>query len=290
MPYQTGTANTPSDLKTVIETFAVARGWTLASGVLSKSGANIRLTAPNSTDLSIEAALNAAFTVSVAPQIPLISIATGWPVTYFLSGFTDTDNIYCVVNYSVSKFQYVAFGRLLKYGTWTGGTWCSATVGTGLTSLPAVLLAQTPQTVLGGAILVPNHNNGSNGNPRSLVHAEIDSAVWLSSHDNVTPWAAGSPTLGNLINRIPNAWNSQAVLLPYHITMFRPSNKRTLLGEIPHIRMTRIDNHEAGDVITLGSDKWKLWPWLGKNSTLRDGDASSSHSGTIGWAIKYDGP
>lgn len=299
MPYQTGTVANPADLKTTIETFAVARGWSLGSGILSKGGSYIRLTAPDAEILTIEASFDNFSTQ--APHTPRIRITSGWPVTYYLFGFTDVDNIYCVVNYSVSKFQYVAFGKLLKYGTWTGGTWASATLAHQTSTLIGIVVSGTPLSMVGaysgsppalsgGAIQCSGEGGAAIANRQnSVLHAEIDGNTWaMPARDtfriNVT-WP-----LGNLINRLPNAWNSQTLLLPYQMVATRASEYRSLVGEFPHIRACRIDNHEPGDIVTLGPDSWKLFPWLEKNSTQRDGVASSGHSGTLGWAIKYDGP
>ncbi len=301
MPYQTGTVANPADLKTTIETFAVARGWSLSSGVLSKGGSYIRLSAPDGDTVAIEASFD-NFS-SQAPHAPRIYIPSGWPATYHLFGFTDVDNIYCVLNYNVSRHQYIAFGKLLKYGTWTGGTWASATFPQLVTTMPGVGVIGTPPALTGafyggsppgrtgGAIQCSSDSGavGTANRHNSIMHAEIDGNIWgAPSHDEFR--ISCSSMTGNLINRLPNAWNSQTLLLPYQMIATRPSDYRSLIGELPHIRACRVDNHESGDVITIGAESWKIFPWLEKNSVQRNGSGGSGHSGTAGWAIKYDGP
>jgi hypothetical protein len=212
----------------------------------------------------------------------------------------------CVLNYNVNQFQYLAFGDVTKFGTWTGGNWFSATMSSQSTVLPS-MLAGNPElvvdTVIGnqttefsytgrasGGLFVMN-DGSVGGAGSSLIHTEIDAAMWLSTYRGDLPRCETSSVIGPLISRIPNAWNSQAVLLPCHLLITRASNKRSVIGEIGHVRHLRVDNYNPGDIITIGSDRWKVFPWIKKDSSNRNGYRwGAYHSGTFGWAIRYDGP
>ena len=91
-----------------------------------------------------------------------------------------------------------------------------------------------------------------------------------------------------LIQRTPNTWNGEATLLPVQAYLARPSSKVSLIAELGHMRYVRIDNYNAGDIITLGADRWKVFPWWQRNAASRDGADFSS--GTLGFAVRYDGP
>ena len=67
-------------------------------------------------------------------------------------------------------------------------------------------------------------------------------------------------------------------------------NKVRLVLEVRNARYMRIGNNDPEQVITLGPDRWKVFPFLRKNASVPDGGSVIDHSGTFGWAIRYDGP
>jgi hypothetical protein len=61
---------------------------------------------------------------------------------------------------------------------------------------------------------------------------------------------------------------------------------------LPHVRLTRNDNYTDGQIITLGSDEWMVFPGLRKDLTQRNGSTSSTEtnalnsSGTVAIAVR----
>lgn len=304
MPFQTGTANSPSDLQTVIETFCQAHGWTLTSGVLSKGSIYVRLTTPSANELRIEGALDAGFT-SLCPQYARI-FNTVWPVAYWIFAHASPDTVLLVVRYNVSEFRWLGFGTLeKKVGSWTGGEWFAASHSYSSTSLACWSYDNGfggggyPQGAGGGSgtgapfwkLSAYTGTHVFDGN--SFLHCELDSVNWL--YDATYPTAglgyAWIPdAAGELLRRQPSAWNSEPVLVPLTLHMPRADSKFSELGSLAHLRVLKINYHEPGDVITLGSDTWMVFPFIKKNSTYPDNEAYNADSGCLGWAIKYDGP
>lgn len=59
-------------------------------------------------------------------------------------------------------------------------------------------------------------------------------------------------------------------------------------------RLCRLDNLTPGSIVTYGADQWKVYPWLRKDATTRNGVNNNfgtppNHTGTYGYAIRYTG-
>lgn len=88
----------------------------------------------------------------------------------------------------------------------------------------------------------------------------------------------------------PNSWNSEATLLPIRAWKARPSSKISMTADLEFARHIRIDNLSPGDILTIGSDQWKVFPWYRKDVSAHNGGYFVNHTGTFGWAIRYEGP
>lgn len=132
--------------------------------------------------------------------------------------------------------------------------------------------------------------SGYYAGPRNCwVHSDLDAQGWWLAQalsDSPVGIAPTAPLMGLL----PNTWNSEAVLLPIRAYKVRPSYKISLTADLEHARYTRIDNYTPGQIITLGSERWKIFPWYRKDAVNRNGGYVINHSGTFGWAIRYEGP
>lgn len=316
MAYSTGTANDAPALKAAIETFAQANGWTLTGGTLSKSASYIQLTTTGTDSVIVWGSNEPTFTTGKAPEGARLYHAT-WPVTYHL--FAHGNDVYCVASPDNAYFAYLAWGELTKYGTWAGGNWFGASMnrvpyagGTAGLTPPKVFAFPTANPLPGDIGYIYSeqyHPSGHAGGgalfctgysylptyPKyghSYLHAEIDGTVWRSQFGASAESVLGHfQAVTSLLLRQPNVWNGQAVLVPYYVWMPRPASMSSIVGEVPYIRSLRIDNLSPGDIITLGADKWKVFPWVQKDAADRNNTAQTDgKSGTFGWAIKYDGP
>ena len=88
----------------------------------------------------------------------------------------------------------------------------------------------------------------------------------------------------------PNAFNGEAVMAPIQPYVGRGSNMISVVAQLRHARYLRIDYIDPGEIITLGSDRWKAYPHYRKNAAVPRGSRDGVDSGAFGWAIEYDGP
>lgn len=292
---------------------------TVASGtitqpgrVLSKNGTFFRLgyTATNVTILGGENNLVA----NPAPNV--VSVGRLWartgqttreityPCNYEVFGFAQ--ELYMVINYDVDSYQWMAFGKTTVPGIPGQGGWCGATMGayTGPTTETATV-APIRMDLMGGGL-------SNTGGPKQIAPALFwyrntstnlfnpeCRNVWVNSNLDSHGWKwgatadyepIGARAIGRMLSMLPNGWNSETVLLPIRGFKERESYKASLVADLQHARYTRVDNHAPGAIITIGSDKWKLFPFYRKDLTARDAGTNINHTGTLGWAIRYEGP
>lgn len=250
-----------------------------------------------------------------------------WPVTYHIHIHTNPDEVFLMVNYGAGQYwQGLSFGQSPSPGCPGTGNWFHAStprnkVNGGsstsygrLKNLNTIVvnpeggrLSSYSGGVCPGAIPFWQYTKDeSSGVPTpSLFHG-----VW--ANDGVTSgWSHprynwnGSGNPGSAMNVVsssrvaqplptysPNAWNSEAHLIRLQILSPRLDWKSSVVGEIRHARFIRNDFLDPGEVITLGTDQWKVYPAYRKNVSARNGVANSGsdHSGTCAIAIRYDGP
>lgn len=308
MSYSTGTANNAGALRDAIFAACVANGWTLTSSVLSKGPLALKIdvnTVSTATGLlftggksQVDGNLVAAcpYHVSIGDRT---NLALSWPVTYHVFNFAAPDEVYVVVDHDVDKFQYAAWGRSSHALPGTG-MWFSATIGNSTGSPVATVYlnnsgAMASFTYTNPALFFRDDSGvrGSNGYTEAFMHHGLDGDVWTSGGPGAPgPFAAASAN--PLLSLLPNAWNGETVLLPIHVLVARASNMSSLVATPANARYLRIDNHAPGDMIILGAEQWMVFPWLRKNATSRNGTVGAItadlHSGTLGWAIRYEGP
>lgn len=288
MAYATGTANTLADLLAAIQNACTANGWALsAANVLSKGGCftEVKISGAvilvqggsgvdgsgNLTGRSNYPAPGMCRTVGFSPPG-----AFTYPVTYFIHVMTNPDEVYVYVNYATSYYQWLAFGKSAMPGLTGTGNWFAASFSNfwSVSSSPSQLDIGTgkPYNQARPMLLNDASYNGGNG----AVDHQLDSATWTID-GSYRDW-------GVLTSKQPSAWNNEAVLLPIRVYANRPSGFVSPVLECAHARLTDLRYLSDLQVITLGTDKWKVYPWF-----TRGTDANTT-SLTFAHALRYDGP
>jgi hypothetical protein len=313
MAYVTGTATSLANLQSALFAGCTANGWTQDGNVLYKGSCQVIIDISGNL-LRIEGGTGrttGAITggAGYKPAIGAPANASNavfnfsFPVTYELYVFANPDEVFLIVNTSVVQYQVMAFGMSDVVGLPGNGTWFWATIP------PTIAAVTTPVSCYAsyGAI-----GTISNSQAYPILLDQLNaSAKHGSIHHNYdgVGWSQAGSGLGStwgttgsiswlrfadpLLGRQPSALNEGAVLVPMDVWAGRPTNNISLALRLRNCRALRIDNHDPGQIITYGPDKWKVYPWFRKNSAVRDGvlgTPGSDHTGTMGWAVKYEGP
>lgn len=316
MAYESGNALSAANLVVAIQIFAQANGWTLTGDVLSKDGCYVQITAPSSTEVHIRGARNGNFAgVDLCPRLSRICLDP-WPAnaTFHLAAFAAPDTIWCTVNWNTTDFAHLGFGTIQKYGTWAGGQWFHAQHNLGIGSTGPGTRNTECFVYIDGSGTAYQHSVPNNcglfwsqqdkdtfagrdiQQKVSHLHCELRGEVWAaaSNNDRTDLNTIHCPTVISPIQkRNPNAFNGQTILTPFQLFLQNTDGHYMPIGHVGHLRFVKMTNYNAGDVITLGPDRWKLYPWSRLDPTKPDGDipgADQAYSaGMLGVAVRYDG-
>lgn len=332
MAYYTGTATSIVDLMSQLATALTSEGYAQNGNIFSKSTVFVeirqatKLTAPFTAYDRLEIRMGTGrsgttltgappdkqqFGYSVfngkfcfAPARGSSYIAFTFPSTYYILINTDPHEVYFFLNDDSTRWTYLCFGEGGAIDLPGTGNWYAATSYQGSTE-DVVGMPNISKGILfgdsdfGGDLNTPPPHvcavqHGLDGMDWSLVGGGVGN-LSATRWENTPSVASCKIETEVLWASQPNTWNSQAVLLRIPAYINRGSSKVSLVACTQHSRYIRIDNYNDGDIITLGSDKWKVFPFIRKNTLVRDGVSSTEsvaapHSGTYGIAVRYDGP
>lgn len=319
MAYQTGTISSAADLKALLLNFAQSNGWTLSGDVVSKGDSHVRVSNPSTSLISITAARNGNFVApDICPRETYIRL-TSWPAlaTYHIAAFSSPDTIWCTINFDTTDYMHIGFGYMEKYSNWVGGTWfhaqhpgiteddmCYGWIGGG----DQKYYGDKNYPRAGNCIPFWEAEDGADWNYNwvgenkpALFHCEERGYVWEATfrrdgQDKDLNSIKGLPTHSSpAYKNQPNNFNGQTVLWPFTVGLLNTDGHHMMLGSPGHIRLVRLFNYNPGDVIQIGTDRWKVYPFHRKDTARPDGAVPSYGSGTYstgvqGVAVRYDGP
>lgn len=290
MAYVTGTANSILDLLSAIQIACTDNGWTLSGSVLHKGTCYIEVKVNGSvinvrggTGIDGSNALTGACNTSSG------SLGVKWPgqtftfpISYDIHVHSAPDEVYVIINFDITSYQTMAFGQSAMPGIVGSGNWYNGPdnrfINSGWYKFSQIgsFGERGNGTV---ASLFCRTSYGANGYG---VHHSLDSATW-EVEGSARDWAS-------LFWRQPNQWNSESILIPIRVYASRPSGFVSPVLECAHARFINIANLEDKQIITLGPDKWKVYPW-GQRGAPYDANANGgTGSGVCGHAFRYDGP
>lgn len=311
MAYYTGTVNSFADLKAVIEGAAIDTGWALVSGILSKYGHFIQLATGTNGGypfLSIKAATSqsgGALSGQVATGAKMYSsknMVLAWPGEYFIHAFDR--EFYCFLKSNVDLYQTLTFGVSDMPGIGGTGGWYGSMAGIGRNQNSSqnrdhLFGLQTGYEEIMASRIIYN-DLGSLGSPfwASRITGE-DRISEINIGLEINGWVfsgnRGISAVAGLLTAAPSLLNNGHILLPVKNIVTRSAGGVTTVLQHKHLRWMRNDLIENEEIIEYGADRWKCYPVLRKNLETRNGYTSSggvgfTHSGTFGYAVRYDGP
>lgn len=310
MAFYNGNFSTFASLKTSVEAALALEGWTDSSGVYSKNGMFVKLTA-TATELLLQAGTGASAgtLTGTAPQgVKLMSSNSNpitFPADYDLHIFTDTDEIYLIVNFNAVYYQQLSWGKsqveqIGGSGMWVTGSYRQEVLTT--TAAPARLSANFASI----GFYRDNNYDGLSGGlffeapisetyymSGSFVHTGLDTETWKAvAFTGVGQLYGSGSIMAALLQSLPSMFNQNTVLLPIMTAQRRNSKGLTVVADLVHARLCRNDNQLPEEIVEYGPDRWKVYPFYQKNLEARNGGTAGStlHSGTFGFAIRYTGP
>lgn len=319
MAYYAGSANTLNDIGSALLAALGSNGWSEeANGFLSSEGVwvSVTVTGDGLTSPSRLVASVGNSPTDLAPVAPKLGplgnqvvsqppVPWSWPVSYRIFILSEPLEVYLVVQYG-SFIQQISFGKSPSVGNLGTGVWAHGTIPEGSTgvSLRENALNMTPTGVTLSNRSSPPHymspipffvDGQTVGVPQSSsMHRDVEggSPGWSDINvalKNEVGGVSSGVVLGPLMSCLPNAWNAETVLLPCQVFQRRLENKVSLIGELQHLRILRNDYIADGEVISLGQDRWIVFSAYRRNTASRNGGVGD-HSGTMAYAIRYDGP
>lgn len=203
----------------------------------------------------------------------------GSHVAYHIFSGSTSDGLYMhvVCEGDAGVFFHLMFGTIEKAGTFSGGQYMSA--------------MQTYDN--SGQVCWPFELNPGNWHSTQWLRCD-DVLTTGSITTDSTPWPPGARWTENFgstrfATGLPNAWMSGGVIQWNQRTPFAPNltmiwedlvpapgtDDFVILGHTPDLRIVSMDGRTPGEVVTIGSDDWHLFPVHVK---VAGGAAGSSNS------------
>lgn len=324
MAYYTGSAANIAALMSALSSALTSNGFSASGNVFYKGTLYVELKVPTtgatpynrievkggtgrsgSTLTGGIAAFNANYdgTVSLGTCIATGGTELQYPCTYHIHISDSPDEVYMFVNESATRWSWLAFGQSGVSGISGTGNWYGASVSSRNNTSTGRVTSTAGSTGTWGGLFCYNSpsgtptnqvqpfncsvNHGMDSNPWSMCGNDVGASTGLVGWiDSASACDASSPNLP-LWAAQPNAWNDQAILMRIQGYILRASNKSSLVLDIKHSRYIRNTNYNDGDILTIGSDQWKIYPFIMKNTGTPNGNVSG-HSGTIGLAVRYE--
>lgn len=304
MAFQTGTAASPADLISQLVTFATANGWvvyTPTSGYVfhNPSTGQYVGVATNTNTIILAGALGYSSGAAYSAQPGATShtarvndCAGPFKAYYFFAG---PGYIHVVVERSTNLFKHFMFGELEKAGSYTGGHYFDASYHDMTEYGPT---QKNPNFPDGSAHRYLFDSWGVSSPFYGTLRLDYDGRTsnWLSRGSQ-----AANGTDNNAYKSVvrynysrywpfyydsPSLFNQRTVLIPVDVFVGRGANLFSPVGSVKDFRFLNIKNFTPGEILTLGSDEWYVFPHISKTATWDNSSSSVPSSGNYGYAYR----
>lgn len=306
MAYYSGSFSSMSNLQAAILANLGTEGYTVNSNTVTLPSAGVvtissetnalRLRAGDSGQGASDGGVGTIVNASPRAVRMVLHAATdsiSFPGAYMMFCFSAPIEVYVVARVNTDYYIWLAFGRSDMPGLAAHGAWVAATGGPSSGGDLSIRALGTPQSHDNACPLIAWQRT-TNANARSFaIRDGLESRVWTEGA-NTGAADAGRHTRPMMnANVQPNAWNTESVLVPITVYSDRASSLESPVLQVRNARYMRVNNYSPEQVISLGSDKWMVFPAYRKNADVHSDNtvvtSAPYHSGTWGWAIRYEG-
>lgn len=301
MAYETGTALDAPDLVSKIHTFLVANGFTLNQYVdgatyrclrVTKNGKFFNIYSPvGAGGVGIYTSLSTGYTASdaISSQPDESSWSYTNPVTvpyvayhFFAEGLT----FFCAIEWSTGKFRHLGIGEINKAGTYVGGEFAVSTYWNQTTSRinsPSLYHTSLFSSGYGSSSAYPGCVRADiDGTPQYRYFDVAGSNTTKAHGFNGRPYSSGPNFFYNYSSNDPfdvsvNNYNGRTILCPSYIFVHNNVSDWYYAGNVDNVRAVNMVELSPGQLITLGSDEWMVFPMSQKNGA--SGQENSQHYG-----------
>lgn len=308
MAYITGSVNSYDELLNILTSACIAAGWSLQDGILVKGAALVRPYASvasygKGAGLSLEGGSGRNGSILTGssdkfrPRLGSPSLdfpEPNWPCVYHVFCHNSPDEVYAILRHDVDAYYWLSFGISDVPGIGGTGLWMIAISGLAKGTMigGGVNMSETS----GNPDVVNTYGStsgpwwGTNQIPLSRSIGAILLEAWIGCGGISYGYVNAVEPLAPLVAHSHSSWNAESVLLPIRVHRGVAERKNLIVLEHRHARYLRIGNLEPEQVITIGVERWKVFPFYRKNTQSPNVVNRANHSGTFGWAIRYDGP
>jgi hypothetical protein len=314
MAYQTGTATDANDLLSKLRTFATANGWTednygartTGSGnalQIHKGGFYVTFktdtTAGNVIDPGPFIGCYAHNTYSSgngteaqagASAVTLCNGMTGSFLAYhFISNAElGAEYLYCIVETTAGIFKHFGTGTLVKIGAITNGQFVFAvrwnySLSPGYIDIP---------TIFAHAVAFDAVETTTRVGPSLNVRVDADSISprWIDGSSSVVSGrtmrgGVRTASIGHevMMQNAASTLTGRNMIFPAFLYAERSGALFNAIGYPPGVRWCNLTYLSPNDVLTIGTDQWKVFPVIRKN-----GSAGQVNSSIYGYAYKVN--
>ncbi len=318
MPYQTTVVSSFASLHQAIRSFLLANGWTdHSANVLGVGRVALELVDdPSWLRICIGKSVDNGTLVDRYPYNTYVTGGRGspaFPMTAHLHLHPARHEFACALNYAGDKWEHLLAGELVRATEYPGGVYFFASAGQ-FNGAPGDLGAYYRREVTlskalgatGCAASVAPFAFGSCRVNNGYEKAFSGSGVWAEPNDEVLAgrtWFGSGINYSNtngvhgLTNELSktlfenslNNWNDSVVLVPALLVGYGGDSTtvHSYLGQPDNLRYVYFKNLEPGQILTLGHERWAVYPVERKTDTLYPAK-NASGSGWIGIAVRQD--
>lgn len=295
--YETGAATSPTDLLNKLITFAELQGWNAQAPFSGDTVMTI-----GATDVGIFAGIDADATswitrgcmgFSVAqpydeqPGHSGVSHSVNWgagPYTayhFYVGDEGGSDYIHVTVEVESGIYRHWALGKMVPFGAVVGGIYSDSTflelsenyVNTPTSNLHRYICDSS--STLNNAQAWADHDGLTNVWQVLSSGNAFDAAQWVGS-------ARDQSLFSSLVEIGHQRWNLRTPLWPLVYFANRAASLRTPVGRMPNFRQVNMRNFFHGELVTIGTETWQVFPVFQKQTEAVALDVVSS--GLYGYA------